>query len=115
MNTDATMHTFAAPPIPCCLTAVEMNGTVALAVPPIRTGFLPRNAVTGAVITEVRTPSTGGRPIRAAMERPYGRAISAAITPPKQSPANNRQLYRRAFRNIEAPGERTARDAIPSL
>lgn len=69
-----------------------MNGTVALAVPPIITGLRPNNAVTGAVATEATKPSAGGNPIIAAIAKPYGRAISAAIAPPETSPANARQL-----------------------
>ena len=70
ISTEATMVTFAAPPIPCDLTAFAMNGTVALAVPPIRTGFLPSIAVIGAVKIEVATPRIGGNPIRVAIESP---------------------------------------------
>jgi hypothetical protein len=40
-----------------------MNGTVALAVPPMSTGFLPSTAVTGAVRIEVNNPSAGGKPM----------------------------------------------------
>ncbi len=47
-----------------------MNGTVALAVPPISTGLRPNSAITGAVRMEVKTPSTGGRPISDAMASP---------------------------------------------
>jgi hypothetical protein len=67
-----------------------MKGTVALAVPPIRTGFRPSSAMMGAVTIEVRIPSIGGRPITDAMASPYGSAISAAISPPEQSPAKVR-------------------------
>jgi hypothetical protein len=70
ISTDATMVTFAAPPIPCDLTAAAMKGTVALAVPPISTGLRPNNAVTGAVKMEVATPRMGGKPIRVAIESP---------------------------------------------
>jgi hypothetical protein len=42
----------------------------------------------GAVRIEVNTPSTGGKPIREAIARPYGSAIKAAIAPPEQSPRN---------------------------
>jgi hypothetical protein len=47
-----------------------MKGTVALAVPPIRTGLRPNSAVIGAVRIEVTTPNIGGNPIKAAIERP---------------------------------------------
>ena len=40
-KTAATRHTLAAPPGPSARTAAAMNGTVALAVPPIRTGLRP--------------------------------------------------------------------------
>ena len=33
-----------------------MNGTVALAVPPINTGFRPKSAVMGAVRMDVNSP-----------------------------------------------------------
>src|SRR5258708_17768856 len=72
-----------------------MNGTVALAVPPIKTGLRPSSAVIGAVATDVTNPKTGGRPIMLAIARPYGRAIRAAIAPPPKSPANSFQLYRK--------------------
>lgn len=58
MITEATMETLAALPIPWCLTASAMKGTVALAVPPMSTGLRPSNAITGAVRIEVETPST---------------------------------------------------------
>jgi hypothetical protein len=93
MNTEATIVTFAAPPMPCSLTASAMNGTVALAVPPMRTGFLPSRAVAGAVTIEVNKPSTGGNPISEAIAKPYGIAISAAMIPPQTSPASEFQLY----------------------
>jgi hypothetical protein len=70
MRTEATIDTFAAPPIPCDFTAAAMKGTVALAVPPISTGFRPRIAVIGAVQMDVTTPSIGGKPISAAKESP---------------------------------------------
>ena len=63
-----------------------MKGTVALAVPPIRTGLRPSSAMIGAVRIDVKTPRTGGSPIREAIARPYGSAINAAITPPEASP-----------------------------
>ena len=47
-----------------------MNGTVALAVPPISTGFRPNAAMMGAVRIDVKTPNTGGRPMSDAMARP---------------------------------------------
>ncbi len=103
MKTEATMETFAAPLIPCCFTAAAMKKIVTLLVPPMSKGFRPRSTVMGAVITDVSTPSIGGSPMAVAIARPYGSAMSAAITPPKQSPANNRQLYRRACRNIKTP------------
>ena len=65
-----------------------MNGTVALAVPPTSTGLRPKNAMIGAVRIDVKTPSTGGSPIKEAIASPYGSAIKAAITPPEQSPKN---------------------------
>ena len=70
MITDATIETLAAPPIPCVRTAIAMNGTVALAVPPIRTGLRPSSAMIGAVRIDVNTPSTGGSPISDAIARP---------------------------------------------
>src|ERR1035437_10164587 len=106
MNTDATIDTFAAPLMPCCFTAAAMKKIVTLLVPPMSRGLRPRMTVTGAVITDVRTPSMGGSPMAVAIARPYGSAIKAAITPPKQSPANNRQLYPPAFRNIVDPQKR---------
>ncbi len=36
MNTDATIDTFAAPLMPCCLTAAAMKKMVTLLVPPMR-------------------------------------------------------------------------------
>ena len=48
MKTEAARQTLAAPPTPW-RTAAAMNGTVALAVPPIKTGFRPSNDVIGAV------------------------------------------------------------------
>ena len=59
MKIEATMQTFAAPPKPCSWTACAMNGTVALAVPPIRTGFLPRRAVMGELTIDVTKPENG--------------------------------------------------------
>ena len=70
MITLATSETFAAPPTPWPRTAIAMNGTVALAVPPISTGFLPKAAMMGAVRIDVNTPSTGGRPISDAIANP---------------------------------------------
>ena len=70
IKTDATIETLAAPPIPWARTAFAIKGTVALAVPPIRTGFRPNSAVMGAVRIEVTTPKIGGNPIKAAIERP---------------------------------------------
>jgi hypothetical protein len=70
MKTDATMHTFAAPPRPCNWTACAMNGTVALAVPPISTGLRPNTAVIGALTMEVTSPRTGGKPIMEARANP---------------------------------------------
>ena len=70
MMRDAMMHSVAASPTPPRRAAKAMKGTVALAVPPIRTGFRPKSAITGAVRIEVNTPSTGGRPISEAMARP---------------------------------------------
>ena len=64
INTEATIETFAAPPIPCDSHCIAMKGTVALAVPPIRTGFRPSSAVMGAVRIDVTTPRIGGKPIR---------------------------------------------------
>ena len=62
MKTDAARQTLAAPPVPCAATAAAMNGTVALAVPPIKTGLRPSSEVTGAVRIEVKSPSSGGKP-----------------------------------------------------
>ena len=70
ISTDATMDTLAAPPVPSVRTALAIKGTVTLAVPPIKTGFRPSTAVTGAVRIEVITPNIGGRCIRVAIERP---------------------------------------------
>ena len=70
MITDATIETFAAPPTPWFCTASAMNGTVALAVPPISTGLRPSAAMMGAVRIDVNTPNTGGRPISDAIARP---------------------------------------------
>lgn len=109
MSTEATIDTFAAPPIPCDLTASAMNGTVALAVPPISTGLRPNSAVTGAVQMDVTTPRIGGRPISAAMESPYGSAMSAAISPPAQSPQNRSQLYLPVARSIPSDTQATYR------
>ena len=47
-----------------------MKGTVALAVPPIRTGLRPKNAVIGAVMIDVTRPSDGGSPIIPAIAKP---------------------------------------------
>ena len=47
-----------------------MNGTVALAVPPIKTGLRPKSDVTGAVRIDVKRPSSGGRPISRARASP---------------------------------------------
>src|SRR5437588_12724409 len=52
-KTDAKTQIFAAPLIPPTRTAPRMNGTVALEVPPIRTGFLPRRAQMGADRSDV--------------------------------------------------------------
>src|SRR5690349_16594690 len=70
-----------------------MKGTVALAVPPIRTGLRPSRAVIGAVRIEVTTPRMGGRPISAALESHKGSALRAAMRPPAQSPRNVSQSY----------------------
>ena len=70
MKTAAARQTLAAPPIPCARTAAAMNGTVALAVPPIKTGLRPRMAVMGAVNSEVKRPMAGGKPINRAIARP---------------------------------------------
>jgi hypothetical protein len=48
-----------------------MKGTVALAVPLMSTGFLPRTAVIGAVRIDVNRPSAGGQ----AHELRHGKAI----------------------------------------
>ena len=53
MKMEATIEILAAPPMPCCLTAMATNGTVALAVPPISSGLRPSMAVTGPVSIEV--------------------------------------------------------------
>jgi len=90
INTEATRQTCAAPPTPWCATARAINGTVALAVPPIRTGLRPSSAVTGAVTIDVTIPSVGGSPIMDARASPYGRAIRAAINPPETSPPKAR-------------------------
>ena len=58
------------PPTPWGRTAPAMNGTVALAVPPIRTGLRPSSAVTGAVRIDVNRPSSGGRPMSWARASP---------------------------------------------
>jgi hypothetical protein len=47
-----------------------MKGTVALAVPPIKTGLRPSKAMTGAVKMDVNTPRTGGKPISDAIASP---------------------------------------------
>ena len=70
MKTEAARQTLAAPPTPCARTAAAMNGTVALAVPPIRTGLRPKSDVIGAVTIEVNRPSSGGRPMSRARARP---------------------------------------------
>ncbi len=70
MKTEATIEIFAAPATPCVLTASAMNGTVALAVPPMRSELRPRITTTGVEMMEVKTPRIGGRPISAAMESP---------------------------------------------
>ena len=66
----AAMEILAAPPMPCCRTAMATKGTVALAVPPMRRGLRPRSAVTGPVRIEVKIPRTGGNPIRDAIANP---------------------------------------------
>ncbi len=68
--TEAASTTLLDPPTPCECTAAARNGTVALAVPPIRTGLRPSSAVIGAVAIDVNRPSAGGRPIRRAIARP---------------------------------------------
>ena len=55
-KTDAARQTLAAPATPSRRTAPAMNGTVALAVPPISTGFRPSSAVIGAVRIDVNSP-----------------------------------------------------------
>ena len=70
MKTDAARQTLAAPPEPWVATAEAMNGTVALAVPPIKTGLRPRSDVTGAVRMDVKRPSSGGSPISFARANP---------------------------------------------
>ena len=70
MKMEATIQTFAAPPGPCSCTACAMKGTVALAVPPINTGFRPRRAVMGALTMDVTSPKTAGSPIMVAIARP---------------------------------------------
>src|SRR5579859_7432832 len=75
-----------------------MNGTVALAVPPINTGLRPKSDVTGAVTIDVKRPSSGGSPISFARANPYGSATNAAITPPSASPARSCQPYPVALR-----------------
>jgi hypothetical protein len=47
-----------------------MNGTVALAVPPIKSELRPSKTATGVEMTEVKIPRIGGNPINAAIERP---------------------------------------------
>jgi hypothetical protein len=47
-----------------------MKGTVALAVPPMRTGLRPSSAITGAVRIDVKIPRTGGRPMSEAIAKP---------------------------------------------
>ena len=88
MMIPATSETLAAPPIPCFSTAWARKGTMAFAVPPIRTGLRPGSAVIGAIKMEVKTPGTGGRLMSEAIASPYGSAIDAAIAPPQQSPLN---------------------------
>ena len=70
MKTDAARQTLAAPPRPWARTAAAMNGTVALAVPPIKTGLRPKTDVMGAVRIDVKRPSSGGRPISRASASP---------------------------------------------
>ena len=70
MKTDATMETFAAPAMPCVLTASAINGTVALAVPPISSELRPSRTTNGVERMDVKTPRMGGRPIKAAIESP---------------------------------------------
>ena len=70
MKTDAARQTLAAPPTPWARTAAAMKGTVALAVPPINTGYGPSIDVMGAVRIDVNRPSSGGRPISRASARP---------------------------------------------
>ena len=70
MMTEAANETLAAPPIPWFFTAKAINGTVALAVPPIKTGLRPSSAITGAVRIDVKTPRTGGNPISEAIANP---------------------------------------------
>ena len=55
------METLAAPLMPCCRTAAAMKKMVTLLVPPMSRGLRPRVTVMGAVMTEVRTPSMGGK------------------------------------------------------
>ena len=70
MKIEAARQTFAEPPMPCARTATVMNGTVALAVPPISTGLRPSIAVIGAVRIEVNRPSSAGSPISRASASP---------------------------------------------
>lgn len=90
-NTPAIMVTFAAPAMPNCDTAAARKGTVTVDGPPIKTGLRPSSAVKGAVMIELNSPNSGGNPISAAIANPYGRAMSAAISPPKPSPQRCRQ------------------------
>ena len=64
------METLAPPPMPWLRTASAMNGTVALAVPPMSKGLRPSKAVMGAVRIDVSIPNTGGNPIRVANDKP---------------------------------------------
>ena len=64
------MESRAAAATPPARTAAAINGTVALAVPPISTGLRPISEITGAVRIEVKMPSTGGNPMAVASARP---------------------------------------------
>ena len=77
--------------MPPAATAAVIMGTVALAVPPIKTGLRPSNDVTGAVNIDVNSPIWGGSPIIRARAKPYGSATNAAIAPPIASPARSCQ------------------------
>jgi len=68
MMTEATMpRTLKHTPDACLLNELRRamkNRTVALAVPPMRTGLRPKGgAVIGAVAVKLPRPGTGGRPI----------------------------------------------------